>query len=191
MIRKPKITGGIILGMRGKRPMAVADEPESDVVFSDPSVIYSAVPQICGFPWRIDSDGEFSIGPITGPQTGILAAEITTRLDVNGSGAQICLLERYSQSVANDGGSYSWDGGVTDASAEIVIRPYDNTSDENVAPALDPGTGVATPATSMWQLAIVKYYEGQYYLCITLNPPNNGVPSVKVFPTEFDTANPL
>ena len=107
MSRRPTITGGIILGMRGKRPMAVADEPESDVVFSDPSVIYSAVPQICGFPWRTDSDGEFSIGPITGPQTGILAAEITTRLDVNGSGAQICLLERYSQSVANDGGSYS------------------------------------------------------------------------------------
>ncbi len=191
MSRRPKVTGGIILGWKGKRPMAVADEPEDVVASSNPVVTYSAVAQICGFPWRAEADGEFSIGPITGPQTGILAAEITTRLDLSGDGARIYLREQYSQSVANDGGSYSWDGGVTSGSAEIVVRPYDNTTNENVAPTLDAGTGVATPATSMWQIAIVKYYEGQYYLCITLNPPDNGVPSAKVFPTEFDTENPL
>ena len=74
MSDKPRVTGGIVLGLKGKRPMAFADEPETSVVSSDPVVTYSAVPQICGFPWRTSSDGVFSIGPLTGPQTGILAA---------------------------------------------------------------------------------------------------------------------
>lgn len=191
MSRRPKVTGGIILGWKGKRPMAVADEPEDVVAPSDPVVTYSAVAQICGFPWRTEADGSFSVGPLTGPQTGILAAEITTRLDGNGGGVQIFLREQYSQSVVSDGGSHSWGGGVTSASAEIVIRPYDNTTDENVAPTLDAGTGVDTPATSLWQLAIVRYYQGQYYLCDTLNPPDNGVPYARVFPDEFDIENPL
>lgn len=191
MSDKPRVTGGIVLGLKGKRPMAVADEPEEELRFSNPVVTYSAIPQICGFPWRTGNDGVFSIGPITGPQTGILAAEITTTLNLAGDGARIYIREKYSQLVANDGGSYSWDGAISDGVAEIIVRAYSDLTDENVAPTLDAGTGVATPATSMWQVAIVKYYEGQYYLCITLNPPDNGVPSAKVFPTEFDTANPL
>ncbi len=170
--------------------MAVAEEPDEEIVFSDPVVTYSAIPQICGFPWRTSVDGIFSIGPLTGPQTGILATEITTTLNLDGDGARIYLREHYTESVASDGGYYVWSGGVVDGTSEIVVRPYSDTTNENVLPYLD-GSGYATPATIMWQIAIVKYYEGQYYLCNTLNPPDNGVPYDRVFPTEFDTANPL
>ena len=178
--------------------MAVTEEPETEIASTTPVVTYSAVPQICGFPWRIGSSSIFSIGPLTGPQTGLLAPEIHTSLrgPDSSTGVRIYLREFYQESVVTDGVSYYWGGQVTDpatglAAAEIVVRDYADETDENVIPSLNIFTGATTPATIMWQIAIVRFVDGEYYLCDTLIPPDNTVPSSLVFPDDFDTDNPL
>lgn len=191
MSKRPRVTGGIVLGWKGRRPMAVTDDPEAEPAYTEPEITYSATPQICGFPWRV-SNTSFSIGPLTGPQTGILASELLTTL--NGatlSGSRIYLREQYTESVVSDGGGYAWGGAVTGGSAEIVVRDYNDLTNENVVPTLDSGTGVATPAIIMWQIAIVRYVDGEYYLCDSLSPPDNSGPSALTFPGDFDINNPL
>ena len=77
------------------------------------------------------------------------------------------------------------------AAAEIVVRDYVDETDENVLPSLVNISGVTTPATIMWQIAVVRYVDGEYYLCNTLVPPNSSAPLTFTFPDDFDINNPL
>ena len=190
--QRPRLrtTGGIVIGQRGRMPMAITDDPVRRFSRS-PSFSYTGH-QIWGFPWK--NGASFSVGPVVGPRGRQLSDEWVGTIP--SGGCQFWLTEVYDEDIILVDGLYYRSGHVSPVSTSISQAAFSNAVDPSI-PSAWGGSGDAGPSqvTAAWLLSVVKEDNGAYYLCTDVGAPGFprlGLPSpMPVYPDDFDITNPL
>lgn len=188
-----RVTGGIILGQHGKRPMAFADE-ENEFQFSNQKTRYSArtpIP-IIGLPVWSSVSETWKVGPIMGRYIDAMATAWEGTIPEGG--CEFYIYEEYSPDLFLSGATYVRSGKYSVNTAPVIVqRDYEYVDTESRSYSFNSGTGVVTQtAIALTRISVVREVDGVYYLMDTATAgPDDSPFFVYTYPTNFDTANPL
>ncbi len=188
-----RVTGGIVLGQRGRRPMAVADEEEAPA-FNSGTTSYAArkpIP-IIGLPVWNSGDETWTIGPVMGRYINQLATAWTGVIPENGS--EFYIYEEYSPDLFLSGGSWRRSGKYSVNTAPVIVqRDYGYSDTESRNYTFNSATGVVTQtAIVLTRICVVHEVDGVYYFMNKgSSAPDDPPHFAYTYPTDFDITNQL
>lgn len=192
--KKLRVTGGIILGSRGRRPMAFTDDEES-FQFPTLSTVYASRKpyQIIGFPYRTlvtDLVTLWRIRPHASRHTDLIAD--AWEGEIPDGGCQFFIKDEFYPSLVASGGSFYVNGLYYSESCEIVQRDWSYTDTETRDYSFDSGTGVVSQsAIRMTRISVVYEADGVYYLSNQVAPDDGPSHTAVTFPANFVIEHPL
>lgn len=189
-----RVTGGIILGQHGKRPMAFADE-ENEFQFSNQQTRYSArtpIP-IIGLPVWSSVSETWKVGPIMGRYIDAMATAWEGTIPEGG--CEFYIYEEYQPDLFNySAGVWIRSGKISGVGPPVIVqRDYGYVDTESQNYVYSSVTGVVSQnAIALTRISVVREVDGVYYLMDTATAgPDDSPFFVYTYPTNFDTANPL
>lgn len=190
-----RVTGGIILGQHGKRPMAFADE-ENEFQFSNQQTRYSArtpIP-IIGLPVWSSVSETWKVGPIMGRYIDAMATAWEGTIPEGG--CEFHIYEEFSPELFYYAPTPTWvrSGKAVTVTAPVIVQrdwQYSDTESRNYVYSSVTGV-VSQTAIKLTRISVVYEADGVYYFRDTgSSAPDDPTHSAYTYPTDFDTANPL
>lgn len=189
-----RVSGGILLGSRSKRPMAVSsNSEESEVIVTQSTILSVAKPyQVIGYPRLVGTVSNIRIwrvGPINSRKLQVLVPAWEGAILVGG--CQFFIRDEYYPELTLSGGTYYRTGRAIGVSSEIVQKEWSYSDTESRNYSYNSATGAITQtAIVLTRISVVKEEEGVYYLC-TLISPDDPPHNAFSFPADFDLEHPL
>lgn len=180
---KYRVTGGILLGSRGQRPMAFTDDDEAPSTREVTTSYAARSINIMGLPRRV-RQGVWSVGPMIGQYITSIAP--AWEGGIPEGGCSFYLYEEFSPSLREvSPGKYLETGGYVAYDGPLIVqRPWNYVDTESQSYIYDSSGTVTRRGISMLLISVVYEQDGMYYFCTYLSDPYT-------FPTSFDIEHPL